>query len=232
MPGASARAMPTWPCCANVAFSLLNRAACVRAAAACWCGASRRVTRMRAGRSAAAICSTSPTGICACSTRWPRRRWPDIPFNDGQSPRDGMTPAEATALDPTDAFARALAEERLHNGRRICWLRFIGVSGFLLLTVVLGTVADPGWYGNLWLFGAYWLIAAALLWHSRRAAARLQFVGFDIALVDIPLAFLLLGAVFGGGPPDRGTAGFSIGFYILLVTISALALDVRAIVLS
>jgi adenylate cyclase len=143
-----------------------------------------------------------------------------------------MRPAEATALDPTDAFARALAEERLHNGRRICWLRFIGVSGFLLLTVVLGAVADPGWYGNLWLFGAYWMIAAALLWHSRRAAARLQFVGFDIALVDIPLAFLLLRALFVGGPTDRGTAGFSIGFYILLVTISALALDVRAIVLS
>jgi adenylate cyclase len=143
-----------------------------------------------------------------------------------------MTPAEAAALDPTDAFARALAEERRQNGLRLGWLRFIGVSGFFVLTLVLGALADPGWYGNLGLFAAYWLIAAALLWYARRPAAPLRFAGFDIALVDMPLAFLLMRALFIGGPGDRGTAGFGIGFYVLLVATSALALDVRAIVVA
>jgi hypothetical protein len=59
-----------------------------------------------------------------------------------------MTPAETTAPDPSDAFARALAAERLENGRRICWLRFVGVIGFLTLSIVLGLTADPGWLGN------------------------------------------------------------------------------------
>jgi adenylate cyclase len=143
-----------------------------------------------------------------------------------------MTSAEVGAVDPTDAFAHALSEERLHNGRRLSWLRFIGVSGFFVLTVVLGAVADPSWYGNLSLFALYWAIAAVLLWYARRPRARLRFTGFDIALVDMPLAFLLMRALFIGGPDDRGTAGFSIGFYVLLVVISALALDVRAIVLA
>ena len=40
-----------------------------------------------------------------------------------------MTPAETAVSDPSDAFARALAAERLQNGRRICWLRFVGVFG-------------------------------------------------------------------------------------------------------
>jgi adenylate cyclase len=143
-----------------------------------------------------------------------------------------MTPAETTAPDPSDAFARALAAERLENGRRICWLRFVGVVGFLTLSIVLGLTADPGWLGNLWLFAAYAMVAAALLWRSRDPRAQLRFAGYDIALVDMPLAFLLQRALFIGGAADRGTAGFSVGFYVLLVITSALALDVRAIVLA
>ena len=144
-----------------------------------------------------------------------------------------MTPADIVAPDPTaDAFADALAAERLQNGRRLCVLRFIGVSGFLALTIALGALADPTWRGNLGLFAAYWVIAAFLLWQSRRPGAQLRFVGFDIALVDMPLAFLLLRALFVGGPNDRGTAGFSVGFYVLLVATAALSLDVRAIVLA
>jgi adenylate cyclase len=138
---------------------------------------------------------------------------------------------ETAAPDATDAFARALAEERLQNGHRLCWLRFIGVSGFFALTVALGLLADPSWRGNVGLFAAYWLLAAVLLWRAR-AGAPLSLTGLDIALVDMPLAYLLQRALFIGNPSDRGTAGFSIGFFIILVAISALALDVRAIVLA
>src|SRR5215472_15256946 len=142
-----------------------------------------------------------------------------------------MPPEETAVAEPTDAFARALADERLQNGRRLCWLRFIGVSGFLVLTAVLGAVGDPRWHADLGLLAVYWAIAAALLiWQSRSARHRLN--GFDIALVDMPLAFLIQWSLFVGGPNDRGTAGFSIGLYVLLVATSALALDVRSIALA
>src|SRR5215470_13022901 len=102
------------------------------------------------------------------------------------------------------------------NGRRLCWLRLIGVSGFLVLTAVLGAVGDPRWHADLGLLAVYWAIAVALLiWQSRAARHRLN--GFDIALVDMPLAFLIQWSLFVGGPNDRGTAGFSIGLYVLLV---------------
>jgi adenylate cyclase len=144
-----------------------------------------------------------------------------------------MIPAETAAPDPSDAFARALAAERAQNGRRLCWLRFVGVSGFLTLTAVLGVVADPRWHADLGLLAAYWGIAALLLfWQSRPAGVQHRLNGFDIALVDMPLAFLIQRALFVGGPNDRGTAGFGIGLYVLLVATSALALDVRAIVLA
>jgi adenylate cyclase len=142
-----------------------------------------------------------------------------------------MPPEETAVAEPTDAFACALADERLQNGRRLCWLRFIGVSGFLVLTAVLGAVGDPRWHADLGLLAVYWAIAAALLiWQPRSARHRLN--GFDIALVDMPLAFLIQWSLFVGGPNDRGTAGFSIGLYVLLVATSALALDVRSIALA
>jgi adenylate cyclase len=147
-----------------------------------------------------------------------------------------MIPAETAAADPSDAFARALADERLQNGRRLCWLRFAGVSGFLVMSAVLGevrdpTLGDPGWRADLGLLAVYWVIAALLLvWQLRDSSHRLN--GFDIALVDMPLAFFIQRALYVGGPNDRGTAGFSIGLYVLLVAVSALALDVRAIVLG
>jgi adenylate cyclase len=143
-----------------------------------------------------------------------------------------MTSTEVAAPDPTGAFAQALAAERLEQGRRLSWLRFIGVSVFLVFTLALGAASDSRWFGNLPVFAAYWAIAAALLWYARRPDARLRFAGFDIALVDMPLAFLLMWGLFVDGPADRGTAGFGIGFYVLLVATSALALDVRAIVVA
>jgi adenylate cyclase len=143
-----------------------------------------------------------------------------------------MMSVDTTAPDPTDAFARALADERLRSGRRLCWLRFVGVSGFFALTVVLGTVVDSRWQGNVLLFSVYWVLAAFLLWQSRNPGVLHRLTGFDIVLVDMPLVYFLMRALFIGGADDRGVAGFSVGIYALLVATSALALDVRAIVLA
>ena len=70
-----------------------------------------------------------------------------------------------------DAFARALAAERLHNGRRLAWLRLLGISGFFVLTVVAGRMLDPTWSRSIALFAVYWLIAVGLLGLSYRHGA-------------------------------------------------------------
>jgi hypothetical protein len=67
-----------------------------------------------------------------------------------------------------EAFARALAAERLHNARRLAWFRLLGVSGFFVLTVVAGWMVDPTWSRSIGLFAVYWLVALGLLWLSRR----------------------------------------------------------------
>ena len=76
-----------------------------------------------------------------------------------------------------DTLSRALARERVQSARHINLVRLCGVSAFFALFIVLGVVLRlPGWTGNLGLFTAYWLVAAALFWVGPRvsggAAAR------------------------------------------------------------
>ena len=129
-----------------------------------------------------------------------------------------------------EAFAHALAAERLYNARRLAWLRLIGVAGFFALTVVAGWTMDPAWWRSVRLFAAYLVIALGLLWLSRRDVAPLRIAGLEVALVDVPMVFLLQFGMLSGGPADRGIAGFSVGLFLSLVAIAGLGLDGRAIV--
>jgi adenylate cyclase len=128
-----------------------------------------------------------------------------------------------------DAFARALAAERLHNARRLAWLRLSGISGFFVLTVVAGHMLDPTWSRSIELFAVYWLIALGLLVLSHRRGAPLRIAGLEVAVVDVPMVFLLQYGMLSGGIADRGIAGFSAGLFLNLVIIAALGLDPRAI---
>ena len=81
-----------------------------------------------------------------------------------------------------DAFARALAEERLRSARRINLFRLQGVSAFLALMTVFrlaiaGYIAPP-----LWLFTAYWVAAAAVWWASVRSDRLARLAGLSIPL--------------------------------------------------
>ena len=51
-----------------------------------------------------------------------------------------MTPATTDG----DAFAHALAAERLHNARRLAWLRLVGVAGFFGMPVEYAPLAADG----------------------------------------------------------------------------------------
>ncbi len=128
-----------------------------------------------------------------------------------------------------DAFGRALAAERLHNGRRLAWLRLLGISGFFVLTVVAGRMLDPTWSRSIELFAVYWLIALGLLWLSYRHGAPFRIAGLEVALVDVPMVFLLQYGMLNGVIADRGIAGFSAGLFLNLIAIAGLGLDPRAI---
>ena len=137
-------------------------------------------------------------------------------------------------LPAGDAFASALAAERLRNARRLAWLRFLGVSGFYALTLVAGRMMDPTWQRTVHLFALYWAVAAALLVLSYRLraplrVAGLEVAGLEVALVDVPMTFWLQYAMLSGGPADRGIAGFSAGLFVALIAIAGLGLDARAI---
>jgi len=132
--------------------------------------------------------------------------------------------AEATPVAP-DALHRELTQERIQSARRINLVRFWGVSAFFALFLFLGGVLElPAWTGNLRIFAVYWVITAAVLGCSRleRVAPHTTLA---VALVDMPMVFLLQWATFPTSPSASGVAGFTVGVYVLLVILAALSLE-------
>jgi adenylate cyclase len=141
-----------------------------------------------------------------------------------QAPR--MTAAPAP---DDDVFAHALAAERLHSARQLACFRVLGVSGFFLLALVDGRMLGVTWPLGMGLFVAYWIVAVGLLVQSRRRGAPFRIAGLEVAVVDVPMVFLLQYGMLTGGEADRGIAGFTVGLFMNFVIIAALGLDPRAI---
>jgi adenylate cyclase len=132
-------------------------------------------------------------------------------------------------LAEDDAFRDALDAERLHNARRLAWLRFAGVSGFFALAIAAGRMMDPVWDRSVPLFAVHWMLAAGLLQLSRVRGAPFRIAGLEVALVDVPMIFLVQYAMLDSGVADRGIAGFTAGIYVMAVAIAGVGLDARAI---
>jgi signal transduction histidine kinase len=134
---------------------------------------------------------------------------------------------------PGSALHRELALERVRGVRRINLLRLWGVSAFFALFLVLGGFLRlPAWTGNLGLFAVYWTITAAVFWASRQFERLAPLTCLTIALVDMPLVFLLQWSTFPTSPSASGVAGFTVGVYVLLVILAALSLETRYIWLT
>jgi len=132
---------------------------------------------------------------------------------------------EAPAASP-DQLARALARERLLSAHHINLLRLWGVSAFFALFVLMGHVLGmPGWTGNLELFAVYWSITAAVFLASRRLERVASASFLAIALLDMPMVFLVQHATLTTSPSASGVAGFTVGVYVLLVVLTALSLE-------
>ena len=129
------------------------------------------------------------------------------------------------------AFERALAEERLRSTRKINLFRLIAVTAFLVLMVAF-RVLIAGWIPPPFgLFTAYWAAAATIWWASMRSERVARLAGLSIALVDMPIVFLLvhgsvarLRAVGLGADPLVYSAPI---YYLGFIFLASLALENR-----
>ena len=85
------------------------------------------------------------------------------------------------------------------------------------------------WQGNLHFFAPYWVVTAVLYLVGRRHDAAARFMSLAIALVDMPMVFLIQWATFPTTPVPSAVAGYTLGIYVLLLVIEALSLDQRKI---
>jgi len=131
-----------------------------------------------------------------------------------------------------DAFAAALAGERLRTTRLFNLFRFVGVSAFFALTIFMGAVLrQPDWLANDWsLFTAYWVASGVLLWVSTRSGAVARLSGLSIPLMDMPAVFFLQLAVISAGVNPAYIVGVTAGLYVLLIVLAMAALDAREVV--
>src|SRR5262245_47604729 len=131
------------------------------------------------------------------------------------------------------ALHRELVHEQLRGLRRLNLLRFVGVSTFFALFILLGGVLGmPAWTGNLAVFGVYWAIAAIVFSAGRRFDEVASVSTLAIALLDTPLVFLLQWSTFPTSPSASGVAGFTVGVYVLFVILATLSLERRYIWLT
>jgi hypothetical protein len=131
-----------------------------------------------------------------------------------------------------DVFQRALADERLRNTRRLNLARLVAVTAFTVMSVILRHTPYP--IGPpLGLFVCYWVLAAGILWASRRSDRASRLGVFAIPFVDMPMVFLLLRSNVvrlqeAGWPGDAtALAASSPIYYVLFVFLASLSLERR-----
>jgi adenylate cyclase len=135
---------------------------------------------------------------------------------------------EVAAQSTSESLARALGTERIRNTVRLSWLRFLAISAVFLVSLYLGALrGQPDWAIYTTPFAAYWLITALTLLSVHRSPRIAQQAGLSLALVDVPAIFWLQSLALPLSPSPGGVAGFTLGIYVTLVLLSALALRLR-----
>jgi len=140
--------------------------------------------------------------------------------------------AMAQPAEPaTEAFERALAEERLRSTRQLSAFRFQGVSAFLAL-MILFHLTVTGWVSPpLGLFAGYWVAAGVVWWTSRRSERLARLSGFSIPMIDMPFVLLLLRGAIAAlqerGLHTEALASHAPLYYVSLVVLASFALENR-----
>jgi hypothetical protein len=130
-----------------------------------------------------------------------------------------------------NAYRKALADERLRRTRQINLFRFQAVGVFLVMMIGF-KVSVPGWVGPpLPVFVAYFALAAAVWWMTRRSERLARLTSLSIPAVDMPMLFLLLRPAIvrlhgvGEHAAAARLAFHAPFYYVLLLLLGSLALD-------
>ena len=130
---------------------------------------------------------------------------------------------------PKEEFARSFHAERLRNTRQLNVFRAAGLTLFLALQIVFA-LTRPGLTGATAFLSLYWALAVAVLVLSRRSAKWALLSGVGIAVIDIPMVFLLIvyvaGELAAAGLASEisGMTRESTVYFILLVFLSSMTL--------
>lgn len=125
-------------------------------------------------------------------------------------------------------IVRALETQRARTGRVLTRVRLGGVGAALVLAAVMGYVAQQADWRVLtpilliWALGAAALAAIAL--RSDRGA---RWAGIGVAVLDVPLVFIVQARSLPVSPSPSGVAGFALGLFVLLVLLGTLSLSKR-----
>jgi len=129
------------------------------------------------------------------------------------------------------AFERALAEERRLNVRRLGLLRFMAVSVFFALFLLLGgALRIAYWQAPIPVFAGYWVVVGLSAWIARRVERLTSYAALSVPLVDMPALFLVFSSFFARETTPVGPAAFAAAFYVfLIIPVALISLDDRII---
>ena len=139
-------------------------------------------------------------------------------------------PAKSQDPSAEAVLQRGLEQERKRNTMVLSQLRFLAISAFFALQVILGLIS-PAWQTPLWPFAVYWIMAGLLYLVSRRVPRIQSLMQYSIPVVDAPMAFVLLLLAAKKGSAV-GTLAFGVGIFAFLTILAMLSLRRRLIIVT
>ena len=134
--------------------------------------------------------------------------------------------APATSDQNLVLIEQTLTADRVRSARVLASVRFVGVSGALLLTV-----RDPSFGPGVPLLGTYWAITALLAAAVWAKSGIARWSGVGLALLDVPVVFWVQWTLVQTFVLQHrldwavGTVGFTLGLFAMFVALAALSLD-------
>jgi class 3 adenylate cyclase len=135
------------------------------------------------------------------------------------------------------AFERAIAAERLRSTRRLNRYRAIAVTVFLALMVAFRRWS-PGWIGPVDTITLYWLAAIALWAVGNASETAARATAFAVPILDLPMVLWVTvdnAAVLHAAGFHAQSLAVRLGagiFFLLMVLLASLSLDVRQVYLA
>jgi adenylate cyclase len=129
------------------------------------------------------------------------------------------------------SLERAIEGERVRNARPLALIRAVSVGLILALHLYLGFWERRAeWVPSVRLLAPYFAASLGLLAASVRPSAVSRWSGLALGLLDAPVLFLVQRGQIGNAPSGPGgVAGFSLGFFAVVVALAGLTVSRRQV---